>query len=428
MNYQTHTISWNVTKRCNLNCEHCYLDADFRAGRKVDELTTQNCFNIIEQISEINPNALLILTGGEPLLRPDIFEVARFAADRDFFVVFATNGTTVNQENAQQMVDAGVKGVSISLHSSRAEQHDDFTAVPGSWQSAINSTKALRKAGLEFVIQTSVMTWNYDEIADIAALTHELGSKFFNLYFLVCTGRGQGITDVSAERYESALRHLYELQKDYIGRMLISAKCTPQYKRIIYEANPNSPFLKTYSGGCPAATHYCQIDPNGEVTPCPYMPIGVGNLLEGTFARIWQEAPLLNELRNRSLLEGRCGECEFKSLCSGCRARAYAETQNYMAEDSSCTYTPGEFGGKEIILAEEETFGTEVKYELAWDEEAQRRLLAIPSFARGMVVKGVEHFARENQLSVVTADVMQQARETFTARQGATVPKMQEPQ
>lgn len=426
MNFRTYTISWNLTKRCNLKCEHCYLDADFRAGRKVDELTTQDCFSIMEQIAEVNPNALLILTGGEPLLRPDIFDIAKYAAEHEFFVVVATNGTTVNLQNAERMAEAGIKGVSISLHSGRAELHDQFTGIPGSWQGAVHCTKILREVGLEFVIQTSVMSWNYDEIPQVVDLTYELGAKFFNLYFLVCTGRGQGLTDVSSTRYETVLTRLYEMQKEYVGRMLISAKCTPQYKRIIYEANPNSPFLKSYLGGCPAATHYCQINPVGEVTPCPYMPIAVGNVRETSFVRIWRDAPLLNELRHRSLLEGRCGVCEFKSLCSGCRARAYAETQNYLAEDPSCTYEPGKFGLKEIVLAEDETLGTEFAYEIPWDKAAQARLLAIPTFARGMVVKGVEHFARENQFPVVTVEVMKQAREAMRGRRGSMVPVMQE--
>ncbi|MDP6775155.1 MAG: radical SAM protein [Candidatus Latescibacteria bacterium] len=426
MDFRTHTVSWNLTQRCNLQCSHCYLDAAFRVGRKVDELSTQDCYNIIGQIAEVNPNALLILTGGEPLLRSDIFSIVRRAAERGFFVVVATNGTTINPTNVRQMVDAGVKGVGLSLHSSREEMHDRFTDVPGSWQAAVDAAVVLREAGMEFVIQTSVMAWNYEEIPQIVDFAYQLGAKFYNLYLLVCTGRGQGLTDVSSVQYERLLAGLYEIQKKHVGRMLISAKCAPQYKRVIYEDNPDSPFLKSHAGGCPAATHYCQIDPRGEVTPCPYMPIGVGNLRETPFAAIWREAPLLKELRDRSLLEGRCGVCEFRSLCSGCRARAYAKTKNYLAEDPSCRYEPGRHGFEEIVLAEEETLGSEADLVLEWDEAAQNRLQAIPSFARGMVVKGVELFARANRHPVVTLGVMQQAREAVGARSGSAVPPMQD--
>ncbi|MFQ5652908.1 MAG: radical SAM protein, partial [bacterium] len=417
-------ISWNLTKRCNLQCDHCYLDADYRAGRKIDELTTRDCFDIVEQIAEVNPNALLILTGGEPLLRPDIFDIAKYAAERNFFVVIATNGTTVNERNAERMLEAGIKGVSISLHSHRPELHDRFTGISGSWQGAVDCAEHLQRTGLEFVIQASVMSWNVGEIPQVIDFAHGLGARFFNLYFLVCTGRGQGVTDVSSAVYERTLKELFEQQKEYVGKMLISAKCTPQYKRIIYDANPNSPFLKSYVGGCPAATHYCQINPEGEVTPCPYLPLAVGNLRETSFVKIWREAPLLKELRDRALLEGRCGVCEFKSLCSGCRARAYAETQNYLAEDPSCIYEPGKFGFEEIVLAEDETLGTEVGFGMPWTETARERLNAIPTFARGMVVKGVEHFARENRLPSVTVEVMKQAREAFSARKGVMVPAM----
>jgi radical SAM protein with 4Fe4S-binding SPASM domain len=158
------------------------------------------------------------------------------------------------------------------------------------------------------------------------------------------------------------------------------------------------------------------------------MPISVGDVQETSFATIWRKAPLLKELRDRSLLEGRCGACEFKSLCSGCRARAYAETQNYLAEDPSCTYEPGRYGLKEIVLPEEETLGGEVDYELPWDEEARARLSGIPSFARGMVVKGVEFFARERQFPVVTVEVMRQAREAIAEKRGSVVPLGQEDQ
>ena len=209
-----------MTKRCNLRCEHCYLDAEFRTSKKVDELTTDECLNTIDQIAEINPNALLILTGGEPLLRRDIFDISRYAAEHGFFVVIATNGTPVNLTNAQRMSDAGIKGVSISLHSSRPEMHDRFTAVPGSWQAAIDCGENLRNVGLEFVVQTSVMSWNREQLHEIADLSFGLGAKFFNLYFLVCTGRGQSLTDVPPTQYERTLLELYELQKEYMGRML----------------------------------------------------------------------------------------------------------------------------------------------------------------------------------------------------------------
>jgi radical SAM protein with 4Fe4S-binding SPASM domain len=426
MDFLPHTISWNLTRRCNLRCAHCYLEADFRAGHITDELSTRDCFDLVTQIAEVNPGALLILTGGEPLLRPDIFDVAGCAATHKLLVVVATNGTAVDPANARRMASAGIKGVGLSLHSERAEGHDRFTGVPGSWQAALGAAEVLREVGMEVVVQTSAMSWNCEEIPRVVALAHKLGARFFNLYFLVCTGRGQGLTDISSAQYERLLVQLYELQKEYAGRLLISAKCAPHYKRVVYAADPNSPFLKTYPGGCPAATHYCRISPEGEVTPCPYLPLGAGNVRRTRFAKIWREAPLLEKLRDRSRLEGRCGVCEFKSLCGGCRARAYAEAQNYLAEDPSCSYEPGRYGFKEIALAEEDRLGGGIEHELPWTGEAWARLLALPSFVRGMVVKGVEHFARERQCLVVTAEIMKQAREAIAARRGSMMPMRRE--
>jgi radical SAM protein with 4Fe4S-binding SPASM domain len=407
----THSISWNITKQCNLNCSHCYLDADFRLGRRTDELTTQECFQVIDQIAAVNTNALVILTGGEPLLRKDLCDIARYATETGLFVVIGTNGIPVNDNLAERLMTSGVKGASISLHSLSSEAHDSFTGVPGSWQGAVRGAKVLKEKGLEFIIQTPVMSWNYEEIPQIIDFAYELGAKAANIYFLICTGRGQDLTDLPPADYEKMLSRLYQIQKSHSGKMLIGAKCAPQYKRIVYEEDPSSPFLQTYSNGCPAATNYCRITPKGDVTPCPYMPILAGNLREQSFAEIWHHAPVMEEIRNRTLLQGRCGICELQNICGGCRARAYARTGNYLAEDPSCQYQPGKYGGKTVPLQKESTFGLEAEFQSLWTEEARKRLGRVPSFARGMVIQSVERFAHENGYPAITPEVMKEARE-----------------
>ncbi len=407
----THSISWNITQRCNLNCAHCYLDADFRLGVRTDEFTAKECFQVIDQIAEVNHNALLILTGGEPLLRKDLCDIARYGTGRGFTVVIGTNGTPVNDDLAERLIASGVKGASISLHSLSSEAHDSFTGVPGSWQGAVRGAEVLKEKGLEFIIQTSVMGWNYEEIPQIVDFAYELGARAANIYFLVCTGRGQDLTDLPPADYEDMLPRLYQIQKRYQERMLVGAKCAPQYKRIVYEEDPSSPFLQTYSGGCPAATYYCRITPKGDVTPCPYMPILVGNLREQSFAEIWHHAPVMEEIRNRTLLQGRCGICELQNICGGCRARAYARTGNYLAEDPSCQYQPGKYAGKTVHLQKEFTFGLDVEFQSRWTEEARARLERVPSFARGMVIKSVERFAHERGYALITPEVMKEARE-----------------
>ncbi len=422
MDFRTYSISWNLTKRCNLNCDHCYLDADFRGGVRTDELNTEECFRVVDQIAEVNPNAFLILTGGEPLLRPDIYKIVRYAADKKFMVVLGTNGTMINHTVAQKIKDSGAHGVGISIDSMDAIKHNKFRGVDQAWENSTKAFDILNEVGVDFLVQMSVSDMNYKEIPDVVAYSEKIGAIAFNLYFLVCTGRGQGNTDISNASYEEALKTLYKLQMEYKGKLMINSKCAPQYKRVVYENDPESVYQRTYSGGCPAGTHYGRISPEGDLTPCPFIAESVGNLKDSSFKDLWENAPLMNQLRDRKKLEGKCGACEFSSMCSGCRARAFAETGNYMAEDNSCDYEPGKYGGKEITLKIEDTLGLEVEYKSQWTNEAEERLAKIPSFARGMVVKSVERFAEERGYKIIDAEVVKKSREEMIEKRGAMFP------
>ena len=422
MDFRAYSISWNLTKRCNLNCDHCYLDANFRGGFRTDELSTDECRRVIDQIAEVNPNAFLILTGGEPLLRPDIYDLIRHAAEKKFMVVLGTNGTLINKNNAEKIKTAGAHGVGISIDSMDASKHNTFRGVPFAWERSMEAFDVLNEVGVDFLVQMSVSDMNYREIPDVVAFAEKAGAIAFNLYFLICTGRGQGNTDISNAAYEEALKLLYEQQMNYKGRLMINSKCAPQYKRVVYENDPDSVYTRTYSGGCPAGTHYSRISPEGNLTPCPFIEETVGNLKTSSFKDLWQNAPLMVQLRNRKQLEGRCGTCEFSAMCSGCRARAFAETGNYMAQDPSCDYEPGKHGGKEITLKIEDTLGLEVEYHTSWTPEAKQRLERIPSFARGMVVKGIERFAEERNITVIDEAVVKKSREEMIEKRGAMFP------
>ena len=422
MDFRAYSISWNLTKRCNLNCDHCYLDANFRGGFRTDELSTDECRRVIDQIAEVNPNAFLILTGGEPLLRPDIYDLIHHAAEKKFMVVLGTNGTLINKINAEKIKAAGAHGVGISIDSMDAAKHNTFRGVPFAWERSMEAFDVLNEVGVDFLVQMSVSDMNYREIPDVVAFAEKAGAIAFNLYFLICTGRGQGNTDISNAAYEEALKLLYEQQMNYKGRLMINSKCAPQYKRVVYENDPDSVYTRTYSGGCPAGTHYSRISPEGNLTPCPFIEETVGNLKTSSFKDLWQNAPLMVQLRNRNQLEGRCGTCEFSAMCSGCRARAFAETGNYMAQDPSCDYEPGKHGGKEIILKIEDTLGLEVEYRTSWTPEAKQRLERIPSFARGMVVKGIERFAEERNITVIDEAVVKKSREEMIEKRGAMFP------
>lgn len=440
--YRAYSVSWNLTQRCNLHCAHCYMSATSNADT-TGELTTAECQRVIDEIAQVNPEALLILTGGEPLIRKDIFDLASYASDKGFTVVLGTNGVMLREAEAQRMRQSGIQGASISLDSVDAQRHDAFRRLPGAWEGAIRATKALNNEGLDFSIHTSITTWNASEMLAMIDLARDLGARVLNFFFLVQTGRGADLMDITADQYEHLLGAIAQAQgvgspdrglrsatpsnrtedpwsvpTGHSGDMVIRAKCAPHLRRIIYERDPQSPLLQNYAqGSCPAGKYYCRITPTGDITPCPYMPVAVGNIRQQSFAAIWQNGQALNDLRDPHL-GGRCGSCEFSQICGGCRCRAYATHGDYLAEDPACGYQPGQYGGGTIALPADQTFGFEPRFTLTWSPAAQERLNHLPSFARGMVAKGVERYAREHHLSEITPDVMQTVRQQAEQRFG----------
>lgn len=428
--YTVYSVSWNLTQRCNLECAHCYMSAFTGADTRA-ELTTAECRRVLDEIAQVNPNVFLILTGGEPLLRKDLWEIAAGAAERRFTTVLGTNGVLLREREAALMRQHGVLGASISLDSTDAARHDAFRHLPGAWQGAVRATRVLRDAGLDFSLHMSVTDWNVSEVPAMIDLARELGARVLNFFFLVRTGRGQNLSDIHAGEYERILTYLVQVQdagpnerfedpwSTPIGRadgLLIRAKCAPHFRRILWQRNPRSPLLKNYAhGSCPAGKYYCRITPEGDVTPCPYMPVAVGNVRRTSFAELWRSAPEFGDLR-RSKLGGRCGACEFSKLCGGCRCRAYATYGDYLAEDPACAYQPGAHGGQVIELPPTLTFGLPVTYELVWEEAARARLQGIPSFARGMVARAVEAYARRCGETIITPALLADARDQWGAR------------
>ncbi|PYO03031.1 MAG: radical SAM domain protein, coenzyme PQQ synthesis protein E [Candidatus Rokuibacteriota bacterium] len=446
--YTAYSVSWNLTQRCNLECAHCYMSA-FAGADTRGELSTDECRRVIDEIATVNPNVFLILTGGEPLLRRDIWDVAAYAAEKRFTTVFGTNGVLLREREARLMRERGVLGASISLDSTDPRKHDAFRHLPNAWDGAVRATKVLTDAGLDFSLHMSVTDWNVGEVPAMIDLARDLGAKVLNFFFLVRTGRGKDLTDIDAAAYERILTYLAEIQgvgqgppswvQRILGRapaepasagfedpwstpvgraggLLIRAKCAPHFRRIIYQLNPASALLKNYAhGSCPAGKYYCRITPEGDVTPCPYMPVAAGNLRQSSFADLWRHAPVFDDLREPKL-GGRCGACEFSKVCGGCRCRAYATYGDYLAEDPACGYQPGAHGGDVIELPETLTFGLAVDYELAWDPMARERLQAIPSFARGMVVKAVEAYARGQGATTITPALLADVRQRWGGR------------
>ncbi len=430
--YTAYSVSWNLTRRCNLECAHCYMSA-FAGADARGELTSDECRRVIDEIAQVNPNVFLILTGGEPLLRRDIFDIAAYAADKRFTVVLGTNGVLLREREARRMRATGVLGASISLDSTDRRRHDLFRHLPGAWDGAIRATRVMQDEGLDFSLHMSVTDWNLEEVPAMIDLARELGAKVLNFFFLVRTGRGENLTDITPEQYERILTYLAKVQgvgngppggfedpwSTPVGRagdLLIRAKCAPHWRRIIYQLDPSSRLLQNYAhGSCPAGKYYCRITPEADVTPCPYMPVSAGNLRRASFADLWNGGAVLQELRDPKL-GGRCGACEFSKICGGCRCRAYAAYGDYLAEDPACAYQPGGHGGRVIDLPGEQTFGLPVSYGITWDEAARARLSAIPSFARGMVVKAVEAYARSQGRTTVTPEMLADARAKWGGR------------
>ena len=439
---RAYSVSWNLTRRCNLTCAHCYMSASAGADT-AQELTTAECRRVMGEIAAVNPHVFLILTGGEPLLRPDLFPLAAEAAARGFTVVLGTNGVLLRERQARLMRASGIQGASISLDSTEEKRHDAFRHLAGSWRGAIRATEALRAEGLDFSIHTSVTSWNVEEIPAMIDLAQSLGARVLNFFFLVRTGRGQDLTDITPAQYEQILTYLARVQgagtaaggrdapsavdrpedpwtvpAGRSGALLIRAKCAPHFRRILYALDPGSPLLANYAhGSCPAGKAYCRITPEGDVTPCPYLPVSAGNLREQAFDAIWRSAGILGDLRE-GRLGGRCGACEFSQICGGCRCRAYATFGDYLAEDPACAYQPGQYGGRVITLPAEQTFGLELRLAREWSATARERLQRLPAFARGMVARGVDRYAEEHGIAVVTPEVMQAVRAAAEARFG----------
>jgi radical SAM protein with 4Fe4S-binding SPASM domain len=430
-----YVVSWNLTYRCNLACEHCYLDAggtplvgtENFADRS--ELGTEECFRVIDEIATFAPECLTILTGGEPLLRRDILEIVRRASERGLWVVVGTNGVSITENVARRLAEAGARGLSLSLDALDPDRHDHFRKVRGAWRNTVEGAEILHRTGLPFIVQTTAGSHNLGELDAIADFAHDrLAAKVWNLYFLVPTGRGQFVSDITPAQYDEVLASLYRIQRKYDRRMLVNAKCAPHFIKTVLEnadAETDPIPTRTYSGGaggCPAGTHYMGIRPNGDVTPCPYLPVFAGTLRSASLTDLWTSSGLFADIRRRTSLGGRCGECEMNGHCGGCRARAYGMTGDLMAEDPLCTHIPGKFAGSPLLAIRDRAsiaeaqgipaiqYGLASPTTIAWDDDAAARMKKIPAFVRGMVVKAVEDSCRRNGIGRVTAEELEKIR------------------
>ena len=340
-------VAWELTRRCNLRCAHCRASAGKGAS---DELTFDEAKRVVDDIASF-AQPILILTGGEPLLCPYVWELIVYAREKGLKPVVGTNGTLVDAFVAARLAEADVSRISVSIDFPTAEAHDAFRGVKGAFDAAVAGIRAARAAGIEVQINTTVTRLNRHLLEDIHALAVSLDAQALHPFLLVPTGRGADLADVemSAAEYEETLRWVCERQKD--SPLEFKPTDAPQYQRIVLERTGKMPVPQGGAGfverascpftkGCLAGTGFAFISAAGDVQPCGYFDLKLGNVRETPFSRIWRESPVLDDLRHPERLKGKCGVCEYKGVCGGCRARAFAKTGDYLAEEPLCAHVP----------------------------------------------------------------------------------------
>ncbi len=331
--------AWEVTNACNLRCIHCHVTADTPGE---DELNTSEAKHFIDDLSRVTEFRTLVYTGGEPLVRPDIFELMHHSKKAGFINVLATNGTLITEETAIKLKDAGVATAAVSLDSSKEGIHNYVRNKDSAYNLAMRGIHALKKAGIPLQINTTAMHYNFDDLDELLALVDKLGSGIMLMYQLVPVGRGEIIEDATLKinENERLLKFLARKQKEI--STIVEPVAGPQYWPYIMEeaGKTNGIYLKMAKQvfhGCAAGRGFVYIKANGEVWPCPFVEVSAGNVRQKPFDEIWRSSEVFLNLRDReNLLKGKCGQCRYNGICGGCRGRAKAYTGDYLGEDPSC--------------------------------------------------------------------------------------------
>jgi len=344
-------ISWNITLRCPLKCAHCYVDAGELEAEGV--LSTKEAFGVIDQIRETG-KPVVVLSGGEPLMREDIFAIARYGTEQGLRMVMGTSGYLLDQAAAKKLHESGIRAVAISIDSADPSVHDAFRGIDGVWERAVQAISFCHEEKMGVQINMSVMRSLMSDVEEVIEVGTALGVRDYQLFFPVPTGRARLIEPRSAQEYEELIREILIKYRD--SDLNIRPTCAPQFRRIAKELGITNP---TWGRGCLAGITYCRIFANGDVTPCPYLPVSAGNVRTTPFSDIWNNAGLFITLRNMDNLTGKCGRCTFKASCGGCRARAYRRDDTVSTlwcdglaqpgilngeicgEDPWCPYEPG---------------------------------------------------------------------------------------
>lgn len=348
MEFKPKWVAWEITRRCNLRCVHCRSSSEMEVKGHPD-FSTEQAFRILDNISDY-AKPVVVLSGGEPLIRSDVFDIARYGTEKGLRMCLATNGVLVTDEVCGNIKDSGIRIVSLSLDGSTKDVHDDFRSQKGAFSGTLNAARLFKKYNIEFIINSSFTKRNQEEIPKVYKLAKELGATAWYMFMIVPTGRGEDIMTelISKEDYEDILEWHYQMEKDE-DAMLVRPTCAPHYYRVVLQKAKEEKVkferrsLKFSTGGskgCIAGQLICLIDVDGNVLPCSYFPKAAGNVMSQSFQDIWENSELFKELRDFKKYKGRCGSCEYVNVCGGCRARAYSVYGDYLEEEPFCGYMP----------------------------------------------------------------------------------------
>ena len=347
-------VFWETTKACNLSCAHCR--AVPQTAPSAQELTTAEGFALMDQLAA-GSKPVLILSGGEPLYRADVYELGRYGSHLGLRMALATNGTLITPGVARAVADAGFQRVAISLDGAAPRTHDRFRGVPGAHERALDGLRLLKEAGVSTQINSSIARHNVAELPALVEIALAAGADALHIFMLVPVGCGLTIAQsqmLSADEYEKVLHWFYDMSSAV--PLDLKATCAPHYfrvraQRIVEErkqGDRSTSFRAPSAGhplhamtrGCLAGTGVCFVSHHGDVYPCGYLPVTAGNIRATPFDAIWQEAPVFHDLRHLKTSGGKCGVCRYEGICGGCRARAYGATGDYMAGEPYCSYDP----------------------------------------------------------------------------------------
>ncbi len=345
-------LAWEITRRCNLNCIHCRSSSTMESEE--GEFTFEEAKKLMDDIATVS-KPTIVLTGGEPLLRKDVFDIAAYGTEEGFRMCIATNGSLIDDTVCKDMKRTGIRIVSLSLDGSTPETHDDFRKQPGAFDAVVNAVEHFKRHDIPFLINSSFTKRNAFDIPNVYKKARELGAKAWYMFLVLPVGRGEEANEelLNADEANYWLNWHYELEKDLIlkgdSTILVRPTCAPHYYRIFRQnakrdgldlERRNLVFGTGGGKGCVAGQSIALIDCHGWLKPCSYFPISDVNVFDTPFSKAWFESKIMQDMRKIDEFKGRCGECEYLKICNGCRVRAYWKYGDYMEEDPVCDYVP----------------------------------------------------------------------------------------